>query len=244
MNTDRLSIAQHLEIVEERITKACQNVGRKRSDVQLLAVTKTMPPEVLREAYGLGLHSFGESYVQELRPKFDMLEDLDISWHFIGQLQSNKAKFLNKCTMVHSLDSLSAAQELSRHAVDKQRVLVEINCGEEQKGGVSPEAAADFIRQIRDLPNLVVSGLMTVAPLWAEGAEAGQFFALLAKLRDNISAELQLGPEFKELSMGMSGDFEYAIAAGATWIRLGSILFGQRSVARWWQTSENVEGKK
>ncbi len=230
------SIKERLEAVEERITLACQKCGRSRGEVNLLAVTKTMPPAVCREALAAGLCAFGESYVQELRPKMAALADeKTISWHFIGNLQSNKAKYLENCALIHSLDSLETAKELDRHTSEIKKVLVEVNCGEAQKGGVNPKELFEFISKLLDYPHIEVAGLMTVPPASATDNELAGYFAALARLRDEAASKLALKPSFKELSMGMSSDFEIAIAAGATWIRLGSILFGQRSAARWWQ---------
>ncbi|WP_394846497.1 YggS family pyridoxal phosphate-dependent enzyme [Pendulispora brunnea] len=223
-------IAERLADIQARVEQAARAAGRDPKSVRLIAVSKKMPPEAIREAYAAGQRLFGENYAQELAAKADALADLsDIEWHFIGHLQSNKARLVApRARVVHTVDSASLAKELARRAEAAGRtleVLVEVNVsGEPQKHGIVASELAEVLAGVRAFPTLSVRGLMTVPP---EGDldVARQVFETLASLRN-----LHGGPAvLPELSMGMSGDFETAIAAGATIVRVGTAIFGARS---------------
>jgi PLP dependent protein len=225
-----MNLRDNLARVEERIQAACARAGRKREDVTLIAVTKTHPVETVQQAIDLGLRDLGENRVQELVKKHDHFtlhnSPFTIRWHLIGQLQSNKAKYIAPFVhMVHSIDSASTARELSRRTAQHGRtidVLVEVNVGaEESKSGIEPIHLPSFLVELRaDAPALNVKGLMTVAPYESEPERTRPVFARLRELAHEHS--------LTELSMGMTNDFEVAIEEGATLVRIGSALFGER----------------
>ena len=210
-------VIEGLARVRERIAAACARAGREPGSVTLIAVSKTKPLELVREAMGAGQRSFGENYAQEFRDKF--AEEPGLDWHFIGALQTNKVKYVaGKAALVHTCDRLSLAQELSKRAPAEQRVLLEINIGREpQKAGVLPEEAAGLLEQMKALPKLRCDGLMCIPP--AEGDPRVHFRAL---------RELASSLSLRELSMGMSADYEAAIEEGATLVRVGTAIFGAR----------------
>jgi pyridoxal phosphate enzyme (YggS family) len=212
-----MGVKEGLAEVRERIAAACARAGRDPASVTLVAVSKTKPVELLREAVSGGQRSFGENYAQEFRDKHEELPDLD--WHFIGALQTNKVKYVaGKASLVHTCDRLSLAQELSKRAPSEQRVLLEINIGKEpQKAGVLPDDAPALLDQVRALPKLRCDGLMCIPP--AEGDPREHFAAL---------RELGVKLGLRELSMGMSADYEPAIEEGATIVRVGTAIFGAR----------------
>ncbi|HEY4157649.1 MAG TPA: YggS family pyridoxal phosphate-dependent enzyme [Polyangiaceae bacterium] len=233
-----MSVAERLHAVRERIRAAALEAGRAPEAVRLLAVSKTQPPSAIREAYAAGQRDFGENYVQELLEKVDSLRDLpDLRWHVIGHLQRNKARHVvREASAIHSVDSLELIQELDKRATgstvaESRRLfpaeprlaaLVEVNVGDEpQKSGCSVEALAGLLAAARGAKGLALVGLMCVPP--AE-REARPFFDKLRALRDTHGgAEL-----LPELSMGMSSDLEAAVAAGATLVRVGTAIFGER----------------
>jgi hypothetical protein len=216
--------------VRARITRACDRVGRPAESVQLICVSKGHEASTLREAYALGQRDFGESYVQEWVTKVEALRDLQgLRWHFIGHLQSNKAKLVAQhAHVVHSVDSARLAQELGKRAAAEARkldILVEVNVGgEAQKAGASPDQAGEVVGAARSFEALKVVGLMTLPPPELEAARAS-FRALVA-------LQLRLGGRsvLPELSMGMSDDLEIAIEEGATMVRIGTALLGARQV--------------
>ncbi|HEY2031811.1 MAG TPA: YggS family pyridoxal phosphate-dependent enzyme [Myxococcales bacterium] len=212
-----MGVKEGLAEVRTRIASACARAGRDPASVTLVAVSKTKPVELLRDAIAAGQRSFGENYAQEFRDKHEELPDLD--WHFIGALQTNKVKYVaGKATLVHTCDRLSLAQELSKRAASEQRVLLEVNIGREpQKAGVLPEDAPALLDQVRRLPKLRCDGLMCIPP--SEGDPRPHFAALR-----ELGSKLGL----RELSMGMSADYEVAIAEGATIVRVGTAIFGAR----------------
>jgi len=220
-----MNLQTNLSAVEELISKACERTGRKRDEITLIAVTKTHPIAVIQEAYDLGLRDFGENKVQELTKKQDALPK-DIRWHLIGHLQSNKAKYIAPFIhCVHSIDSIDTAKELSKRVVQHSRiidVLLEINvAGEASKEGIAVSEAENLNRLIfEEAVSLRVRGLMTVAPFENDPELIRPYFRELLILRDKLG--------LKELSMGMTNDFEVAIEEGATMIRIGSALFGER----------------
>jgi len=233
MEITKEELKANLERVRESIEKACQRAGRGSNCVKLLGATKTKPPEVLRWAYELGLRVFGENRVQEFLKKWEALRDLDIEWHFIGRLQSNKVKYIiDKVVLIHSVDRPSLVDELQKRAtkkgIDRVKVLLEVNVGgEETKGGVEPSKAPELLEYIlKNAPNLEVVGLMTIPPYREDPEEVRPFFRNLRELRDRL--EEQFGLKLPELSMGMSHDYPVAIEEGATIVRIGSAIFGER----------------
>lgn len=227
-------MAQALADITARMAQAAMAAGREPKDVFLLPVTKTKSAEMLRQAYALGLHTFGENYIQEAREKYDALAALDISWHFIGHLQSNKAKYaVRMFDLIHSVDSLGLAEALNKEAAKigkVQNILIQVNeGGEASKGGVEPRAVAEMVRAASLLPNLRVKGLMTLPPFFDDPVAARPYFADLRRIKDEIAALVLPNVEMAELSMGMTGDFEAAIAEGSTMVRIGTALFGARA---------------
>lgn len=226
-------IRENIAAVQEVINAACDQAGRKRSEVTLIAVSKTKPIELLQEAYDAGCRDFGENKVQELLDKYERMPR-DIRWHMIGHLQRNKVKYIvDKVFLIHSVDSLRLAEEISKEAGKKNTVvpvLIEVNvAGEESKFGVSLQDAPALAEQISKLPNIAVKGLMTIAP-YVENPEDNR--AVFRNLR-NLSVDIE-GKKFNNvtmnvLSMGMTGDYEVAIEEGATHVRVGTGIFGERN---------------
>jgi hypothetical protein len=217
-----MSIAENLARVRERIALACQKAGRHPEEITLVAVTKGVGPEKILEAYSLGIRHFGENRVQEAQGKISGLKRLDITWHMVGHLQTNKAKLaLELFQAIDSVDSLPLAQALSRKAPAPLPILLEVNVsGEATKFGFLSEALPRALEEIARLPNLEVRGLMTVAPLVEDPQEVRPIFSRLRGLAQALG--------LKELSMGMSDDFEVAVEEGATQVRLGRAIFGPR----------------
>lgn len=221
-----------LQEINERIAVAAVKSGRSAGDVRLVAVTKTHPPSIISEAYAHGLRDFGENRVQELIVKHYELPE-DIRWHLIGHLQSNKAKYIAQFVgLVHSIDSLETAKELLKRATLHSRtaeILLEVNVGAEaSKDGVSVDGAKQLLDSIREeAPEIIIRGLMTVAPFDERPERIRPVFAKLRTLRDELSSAHPDLP-LTELSMGMSNDYEIAIEEGATIVRVGSALFGER----------------
>ena len=224
---------ERIKRVLERIAAAAKRAGRDPADVALVAVTKTHSAEAVREAAEAGLSVFGENYVQEARDKIEALADLDLSWHFIGHLQSNKAKYaVDLFDLIHSVDSLKLAKEIDKQAEKRgkiQNVLVQVNLGNEPtKSGTGQDEAADLCRETARLKHVKIRGLMTMPPFFDEPEKARPYFAALSRLRDRIAALSIEGVFMEGLSMGMTGDFEAAVEEGATWVRIGTALFGER----------------
>jgi hypothetical protein len=213
--------------VRERIERAALRASRAPGSVQLLAISKAQPAEKIRAVYAAGQREFGENYAQELKAKAAELTGLEgLRWHFVGHLQSNKAKLVAPLVeLVHTVDSETLGRELVKRASGgRLRVLIEVNIGgESQKGGVAPESTLDLARALLVVPGLELSGLMCVPPADQPARPA---FARLRELRDSLAASL--GQPLPELSMGMSGDFEDAIEEGATLVRVGTAIFGAR----------------
>lgn len=230
---NREPMARAIDAIKTRMAASAQACGRNPNDVKLLPVTKTKPVEMLKQAYDLGLHVFGENYIQEAREKFEALSHLDISWHFIGHLQSNKAKYAVKMfDLIHSVDSLNLAAALNKEAAKigkVQAILIQVNeGGETSKSGVTPAATLELVRMAAQLPNLKIKGLMTLPPFFDDPEAARPYFADLRRIKDEINALAIPNVELTELSMGMTGDFEAAIAEGSTLVRIGTALFGAR----------------
>jgi pyridoxal phosphate enzyme (YggS family) len=217
-----MTTGMNADAVRARIAAACARAGRAEASVTLVAVAKTKPAEVVREAFAAGLSAIGENYVQELTAKQAALADLPIAWHYIGRLQRNKAKDVaGKVALIHTVDSLALAEALDRRAAAPQDVLVQVNlAGEEQKGGVGEAELPALLDGIAALAKVKCRGLMIIPP--AEGDNRRHFRAL---------AELARKHALPELSMGMSDDFEVAIEEGATIVRVGSAIFGARPLS-------------
>lgn len=225
-------IKSNLLEVHENMKKACEKAGRSEQDVELIAVSKTKPVSALMEAYESGCRIFGENKVQELVDKYEVMPK-DIKWHMIGHLQRNKVKYIvDKAALIHSVDSLKLAEEISKEAVKKQvqvSILIEVNvAGEDTKFGVKPEDAEMLIRKIAALPGISIKGLMTIAPYVDDPEENRQYFGQLKQLLVDINQKNIDNVSMNVLSMGMTGDYTVAIEEGATFIRVGTGIFGER----------------
>lgn len=219
--------------VEARIAAACARAGRDRSEVTLIAVSKTKPVEMLREAYDAGARCFGENKVQEICEKYDKLPQ-DIKWHMIGHLQRNKVRqVIDKAALIHSVDSYRLAQEISVQAQKKgitMPILLEVNIAqEESKFGIATDDVIQLAEEIAVLPNLSIRGLMTVAPFVDDPEENRTYFRQIKQLSVDIKNKNIDNVCMEILSMGMTGDFEVAIEEGATMVRVGTGIFGARN---------------
>jgi pyridoxal phosphate enzyme (YggS family) len=226
-------LKNRLEQVRERIRQAAETCGRDADSVRLVAVSKTIAAGTVKEAIEAGVKILGENYIQEAREKFNALVHYPVSWHFIGHLQSNKAKYAVRLfDLIHSVDSVKLARELNKQAkkVDKiQQILVQVNISaEDTKSGTSAKEAPGLISEISQLENLSIRGLMTMPPYFYQPEKVKPFFAALRELRDQIKAKAPPNVSLEELSMGMTGDFEVAIQEGATLVRIGTAIFGER----------------
>lgn len=230
-----MSFETRMSALEDAIEGACRKVGRPRDEITLVAVSKTFPPEAVREAHAAGLREFGENRVQELMEKAAALADLDLNWHLVGSLQTNKAqRAAELSSLIHSVDRASLVASLARAATGRDaenariRVLIQVNTTDEPtKGGVTPAALPALLDSVRARSELDLAGLMTIGPTNGAELEIRRAFALLRRLRDESSIahpDLTLSV----LSMGMSDDFAWAVAEGATHLRIGSRLFGDR----------------
>ncbi|GAB6907621.1 conserved hypothetical protein [Desulfosarcina cetonica] len=222
-----------LEKLQRRIAEAARACGRDPRSSQLVAVTKTVAAKRVAEAIDAGVTIVGENYIQEARDKFNTLYDRKVSWHFIGHLQSNKAKYaVRMFDLIHSVDSLKLAEALNKEAqklAKVQQVLIQVNISQEEtKSGTTEDEAVDLVTAVSRLDHLQVMGLMTMPPFFDQPERARPFFRRLAGLRDRIARQAIPGIRMQELSMGMTGDFEVAIAEGATLVRIGTALFGAR----------------
>ena len=228
-----MGVCENYRAIEEKVEKACLRAGRKREDVTLIAVSKTKPVSMIHELLPLGVRDFGENKVQELTEKEELLPK-DIRWHMIGHLQRNKVKYVvGKACIIHSVDSLRLAEEISKEALKKQisvPILVEVNvAGEESKFGVSVQEAPFLVEQICRLPGIEVKGLMTIAPYVEDPEENRIVFRNLRKLSVDIGGKNFDNVTMDILSMGMTGDYEVAIEEGATHVRVGTGIFGERN---------------
>ena len=226
-------IKTNIEHVREEIRQIAVACGRKPEYIRLIAVSKTVSTKHIKEALQWGVMDLGENYVQEAREKIETLGKDACTWHFIGHLQTNKAKYVVKLfDLIHSLDSLKLAKEINKRAraIDKvQQVLVQVNIsGEKTKSGIAMEEAIDLVRQISRCNNLAVKGLMTMPPFFNEPEKVRPFFRRLRILKERIEQERLPGVVMNELSMGMTGDFKAAIEEGATMVRIGTAIFGPR----------------
>ncbi len=226
------SLEQRIQNITQRMLRACTKVQRSPDTVSVIAASKTHSSALIVEAMHFGIKDFGENYVQELVSKYNDLKGLAVRWHFIGHLQSNKVKAIAPFVdCIHSVDSLRLAEEISKQARKNGRtieILIQINTsGEHSKSGIQPSEALDLVRSIHVLPGIKVKGLMAIPEPQDDPERTRPEFQLLRRLGSMISNTLSL-EGFTELSMGMSSDFECAIEEGATMIRLGTLLFGDR----------------
>lgn len=222
--------------VEAKIQNACARAGRDRDEVTLIAVSKTKPVEMLKEAYDFGTRIFGENKVQEITDKYDALPK-DIHWHMIGHLQRNKVKYIiDKVELIHSVDSIRLAEAIEKEAQKKgivANILVEVNVAkEESKFGLMPEDVEAFIDKVVAFPHIHVCGLMTIAPFVDDPEENRVHFQRLRKLSVDIEKKKSDNVSMSVLSMGMTNDYEIAIEEGATMVRVGTGLFGARNYAQ------------
>jgi pyridoxal phosphate enzyme (YggS family) len=227
-----MSIADNLKKIHERIDAAARNAGRDPATVRLVAVSKTHPVPLVDEAARCGQTLFGENYVQELTAKAAEVRET-VEWHFIGSLQSNKVRQVAGLVgMIHSVDRLSLAQEIDRQWGKLGRscdILVQVNIAREKtKSGAAADELFSLVREIARLSHVRIRGLMTMPPFFDDPDGARPYFRELKRLADKVSAQGIAGVAIEELSMGMSGDFEVAIEEGATLVRVGSALFGER----------------
>jgi len=222
-----------LENIKNRINKAASACGRDPETIQLVAVSKTIPKDRVKETIDAGVTILGENYVQEAREKFNALSSHSVSWHLIGHLQTNKAKYAVRLfDLIQTVDSLKLARELDKQAkkIDKiQQVLIQVNIGDDPaKSGTTAEETRNLIQEISHLENLSIKGLMTMPPFFNSPEKVRPFFSALRDLRDRIRKAGISNVSMDELSMGMTGDFEAAIEEGATMVRIGTAIFGER----------------
>lgn len=227
------TLLDNLRNVEERIQAACDRSGRNREEVLLVAVSKTKPVEMIEEVMTAGIVDFGENKPQELRDKYEVLPK-NLRFHMIGHLQTNKIKYvIDRAVLIHSIDSIHLAEAANVEAKKHNRimpVLVEVNVAqEESKSGFLVEETENAIREIAKLSNIRVEGLMTIAPFVKDAEENRQYFVKLRKLSVDIAVKNIDNVTMHHLSMGMSGDYEVAIEEGATMVRVGTGIFGQRN---------------
>jgi len=227
------SIAENLERVREQIAQSAAKTGRTADDIELVAITKTHPPEKVREAVEAGQTLFGESRVQEARDKIPELPS-NLRWHFVGHLQKNKIRHaLPLFELFHSVDSLALAQEMDRIAADEgmhPRVLLEVNvAGEGSKFGFAPDKLREQMEALLALQRLSILGLMTIPPLAEEAEVSRRYFVQLRELRDRLQTEFHV--DLPQLSMGMTQDFPIAVEEGGTLVRVGTAIFGERKGA-------------
>ena len=229
-------ITENLEQVRKNIDEACRMAGRDPKEVTLIAVSKTKPVSMLKEAYDAGARCFGENKVQEIMDKHPQLPE-DIQWHMIGHLQRNKVKYIvDKVSMIHSVDSLRLAQTIEQEAAKHNvcvPVLLEVNVAqEESKFGLKMDEVLPLIERIAEFPHIKVCGLMTIAPFVENAEENRMFFRQLKKLSVDIEAKNINNVSMSVLSMGMTGDYQVAVQEGATMVRVGTGIFGERNYER------------
>lgn len=229
-------IRENLAEVRNNIVKACEKVGRDPSEVTLLAVSKTKPVEMIREAMAAGQRAFGENYVQEIEEKYAVLGD-NADWHMIGHLQRNKVKYIiGKVSLIHSVDSLRLAEQIQKEAEKHSltvRVLLEVNvANEESKWGFTPDETVEAVKAVAAMQNVHVCGLMTSAPMTEDAESNRVYFRQLRKLFDDIRAMNIENVDMQVLSMGMTGDYIVAVEEGSTLVRVGTGIFGARDYSK------------
>ena len=228
-----MSVCENYKEVEKRVEEACKRAGRKREEVTLIAVSKTKPVSMIEELLPLNVRDFGENKAQEMKEKHDALPD-DIKWHFIGHLQTNKVKYVvGRATLIHSVDSLHLAEAIEKESEKKNLVsdiLIEVNVAcEESKFGLKTDEVEKLVRDVAKLPHLRVKGLMTIAPFVENAEENRNIFRELKALSVDIAAKNIDNISMDILSMGMTGDYEVAVEEGATLVRVGTGIFGERN---------------
>ena len=228
-----MSVCENYKEVEKRVEEACKRASRKREEVTLIAVSKTKPVSMIEELLPLNVRDFGENKVQELTAKAEILPSA-LHWHMIGHLQRNKVKYIvDKACIIHSVDSLRLAEEISKAAQKKQvtaKILIEVNVAEEEsKFGVRTSELLPLIEAISPLPNIAIKGLMTIAPYVENPEENRWIFQKLKNLSIDIKGKNFDNVTMDVLSMGMTGDYEVAIEEGATHVRVGTGIFGERN---------------
>ena len=226
-------LKENFQSVEARIQAACDRAGRSRKEVTLIAVSKTKPVEMLQTIYDAGSRDFGENKVQEMCDKIEQLPT-DIRWHMIGHLQTNKVKYIvGRVSLIHSVDSLHLAQEIEKQAAKLDvivPILIEVNIAEEEsKFGIHKEETISLVREIAALPHIRIQGLMTIAPYVENPEDNRAYFRGIKQLSVDIARENIDNVSMDCLSMGMTGDYEVAIEEGATMVRVGTGIFGERN---------------
>lgn len=225
-------VKENLNVVENKIADACKRAGRDRSEVTLIAVSKTKPVEMMQEAIEYGIRTFGENKVQEMLSKQETLTQ-PLSWHLIGHLQRNKVRQIVGCTdRIHSVDSIRLAKQIQTEFEKHSKIadiLIEVNMAKEKtKYGFMPEETEQAVREIAAMPNIKIHGLMTIAPFVENPEENRVHFRNLKKILVDINQKNIDNVNMNELSMGMTGDYEVAIEEGATFVRVGTGIFGNR----------------
>lgn len=230
-----MDIAERINYINNHIAIAAKVSGRNGNDIKLIAVSKTQPVEILKDAYENGVRDFGENKVQELLSKYPLEED--INWHLIGHLQKNKVKYIiDKVKLIHSLDSIELAEEINKRAGQINKVmplLIQINIGrEETKSGIFEEELENFCERLASYENIIVKGLMAIPPATEKSEESRKYFKKMKFLFDKVKAYNFKNFNIKYLSMGMTNDYEIAIEEGANIVRVGTGIFGQRKYKR------------
>ncbi len=223
-------IKENIEKILSKIKNSAQKCGRDPDSVKLVAVSKTFPAELVIEAVNAGLKDFGENYVQDFLTKYDKLEKYQVKWHFIGHVQTNKVKYIyDKISLLHTLDSVKLAEKLNKKLTEVNRILnalIQINIGREpNKYGIFEEEVETFLEQMEKYKHINITGFMTIPPFFEKKEEVRPLFAKMRMLLEKFST---YNENLKELSMGMSHDFDIAIEEGATIIRIGTAIFGER----------------
>ena len=229
-------ITENIKDVEKKIEEACKRAGRSRDEVCLIAVSKTKPVEYIKEAYSTGIRDYGENKVQEICDKYDVLPN-DIRWHMIGHLQRNKVKYIvDKVCLIHSVDSYRLAEQINQECIKKNcdmDILVQVNIGhEDTKFGLDENEVEDLVREIAKLERVHIKGLMTIAPYVENPEENRTLFAGMKKLYVDIKHKNIDNVIMNVLSMGMTNDYEVAIEEGATHVRVGTGIFGERDYSK------------
>ncbi len=239
------TLLHNIKVIDDRIAKACLEANRKREDVKLLLATKTVSPDRIKIALNAGYTLIAENKIQELKDKYEALSNTHHINHFIGHLQSNKIKELLCCDVqcLHSLDRIELAEKLNQRLAQENKilnVLIQVNTsGEESKFGIAPEGAIELIREVANLKHLQIKGLMTIGIFSSEAEKVRKCFQLLRSIKDEVVGLSIPNVSMEELSMGMSNDLEIAIAEGATIIRVGTAIFGERIYADSYYWNEN-----
>jgi PLP dependent protein len=229
-----MNIKENIDIILNRVEKAAKNSGRSIEDITVIAVSKTVGAEKAKQAIEGGLSNLGENRVQEFVNKYEQLSNMNIKWHMIGHLQKNKVKYIiDKAELIHSIENIDLANEVNKRAKQHEimsKVLIELNIGEEDsKFGINAENVYDFIKEINQYENIMVMGLMTVAPYAENPEEVRWVFKKMKEIYDNISKMQLKNTDMKYLSMGMTNDFEIAIEEGSNMVRIGTAIFGSRN---------------